>query len=158
MTSNTGSPKAMSGIIRGSNIEPLAAPATERAEVMKPKRYAPESPMNMLAGKTLYLKKAKSPPIMADVRTKTFLISITSWVLGVTNLTASNVPRAMKTIPPANPSTPSTRLTVFVNPTTHNNVNGYVKRPRATKPFPFIKLVTNSIFMLYLNKIKHAIS
>ena len=95
----------------------LNMPSIDAVDRTKPRSCEPTSPMNILAGLKLYGMKPRHAPTSAARITATFG--------SATNIaTTSIVSELIVDTPTASPSSPSIRLTAFVQPTIQRRVSG----------------------------------
>ena len=90
-------------------IVELLKPSKEIAEIINPKNKAPQSPIKILAGCQLYIRKPKVAP--AKIKAIVWM----SHLLSTTDKQAMII-KIIVDIPPARPSNPSIRLTALVIP------------------------------------------
>ena len=104
-----GTAKASIGINKLNTVDCLNAPSIAIILNIYPIKFAPESPINTLAG---YLLKIKNPPI-EDANIIEFNADISCF-----NIKADkkNVIAETNDIPPANPSIPSDQFITVVTP------------------------------------------
>ena len=93
---------------------------------MNPKNIEPISPINILAGLKLNIKKPRHAPSIINVSVISKLP-----ILCIINAITPIVVKNIVPIPAARPSNPSIKLIIFITAIINITVNGYANQPKS---------------------------